>query len=348
MKIIQSVKILLFVVVPVVAAYAGEAALIEKRKTLVKVYDVQARDQLSVDNQYGQVKINLWDRKEIRVDIVIKANAPTDQRAVDYLNSISIDEKREGNIIMLRTRINREHFGNNNWNSWRSKPGEKNFIQIDYVISMPKGNALIVKNQFGNTTIPSFQAPLTVLTRYGDFFADDLENAKNSIEVVYGNAKIGKMDAGKLEFKYSTLNLAQVRNLNIINKLGKLHIGEVGTLEADIDYSGATIGRISESCNVKLNFSDNFNVDQLPQTAERVHIQASYSSVILPAESSQFDVTVSNGNFRLPANVKVLYTNQPNKAEAQHTTRQYSGKVGNGTGSLIKVVSRFGDVRLKE
>ena len=46
------------------------------------------RDRLSVDNQYGQVKINLWDRKEIRVDVAITANAPSDQRATDYLLSL--------------------------------------------------------------------------------------------------------------------------------------------------------------------------------------------------------------------------------------------------------------------
>ena len=324
------------------------AGLIEKRKTFVKVYDVDARDQLSVDNQYGQVKVNLWDRKEIRVDITVTANAPTDQRATDYLNAISINEKREGSVIVLRTDINRDSFGSNNWNSWRSKTGDKNFIQIDYVVHMPKGNALMVKNKFGNTDIPLFQAPLTVQSRYGTFSANDLENVQNNIEVLYGNAKIGKMDGGKLEVRYSNLDLNQVKTLMLINKFGKLNIGEVGSLDADIDYSGATIGSVNNSCKVKLSYSGGFEVSRLPRSAENVDIQAAYSSVTLPAESNQFNVTVTHGNFRLPENVKVYYTNQPDKVEAARATRQYEGKVGAGGGTNIRVVSKFGDVRLKD
>lgn len=329
-------------------AHAEQPKLVEKRKTVVKVYTVDARDQLSVDNQYGQVKINLWDRKEIRVDVAITANAPSDQRATDYLSAVTISETREGSVITLRTLIDRSQFGSNNWNSWRGKPGEKNSIQIDYVVNMPKFNALIVKNKFGNTDIASFQAPLTVQSRYGNFSADDLGNASNTIEVAYGNAKIGKMDGGKMDVRYSDFALDQARTLLLINKFGKLTIGEVGSLDANIDYSGATIGRVNESCKVNLSYSGNFQIEQLLRSAENVTIKAAYSTVTLPAESSQFDVTVTHGDFSLPTNLKVHFTSQPDKTDSYRATKQYSGTVGSGTGTLIKVVSTFGDVRLKE
>ncbi|MPR34409.1 hypothetical protein [Salmonirosea aquatica] len=348
MKIRASFSTMLLVLGTWMVAQAEQPKLIEKRKSVVKVYTVDSRDQLSVDNQYGQVKINLWDKKEIRVDVSITANAPTDQRAADYLNAVTISEKREGNVITLRTLIDRSQFGSSNWNSWRSKPGEKNSIQIDYVVNMPKFNALIVRNKFGNTDIPWFQAPLTVQSRYGNFSAEDLGNASNTIEVAYGKAKIGKMDGGKMEIRYSDFDLDQARTLLLINKFGKLTIGEVGSLEADIDYSGATIGRVNESCKVNLSYSGNFQVNQLPHSAENVDIQAAYSSVVLPAESSQFNVTVTHGDFRLPTNLKVNFTNQPSKTDSYRSTKQYSGTVGSGTGTIIKVVSTFGDVRLKD
>lgn len=348
MKIRPSFSSLLLLLGTWMIAHAEQPKLVEKRKTLVKTYTVDMRDQLSIDNQYGQVKVNLWDRKEIRIDVAITANAPTDQRATDYLNAVTIDEKREGTLITLRTAIDRSQFGTSNWNSWRSKPGEKNSIQIDYVVNMPKYNALIVRNKFGNTDISSFQAPLTVQSRYGNFSADDLGNARNTIEVAYGNARIGKMDGGKMEVRYSNLDLDQARTLLLVNKFGKLTIGEVGSLDADIDYSGATIGRVNESCKVKLSYSGSFQVEQLPRTAEHVDIQAAYSSVVLPAESSQFNVTVTHGDFRLPSNVKVNFTSQPDKSDSYRSTKQYSGTVGTGTGTIIKVVSTFGDVRLKD
>lgn len=348
MKTVPSYKLLFLLILTLTAAQAEHTGLIEKRKTFVKVYDVQARDQLSVDNQFGQVKVNVWDRKEIRVDITVTANAPTDQRATDYLRAISIQEKREGNLISLLTSIDNDQFGSGSWNLLRAKSGEKNFIQIDYVISMPRGNALIVKNKFGNTDIASFQAPLSVLSRYGDFSANELNNGQNTIEVQYGNATIGKMDGGKINVKYSNLQLDRARTLLLVNKFGKLNIGEVGTLDADIGYSGASIGSVSGSCNIKLSYSGSFQINQLSRNAENVDIQAAYSSVTLPAESNQFNVTVTHGNFRLPSNANVSFTQQPDKTEATRSTKQYSGKVGIGNGTTIRVVSKFGDVRLKE
>jgi hypothetical protein len=52
--------------------------LIEKRRNIVKVFDVKNNDLLMVDNQFGQVKINLWSKEEIKVEIIITANAPSD------------------------------------------------------------------------------------------------------------------------------------------------------------------------------------------------------------------------------------------------------------------------------
>lgn len=329
--------------------HAEQNQLVEKHRTVVKTFTVGKSDRLSVDNQYGQVKINLWDRTEIRVQVAITANAPTAQRAEDYLRAVDIEEKREGDVISLRTEIDRSQFGKSNWNAWRSPPGEKNSIQIDYTINMPKYNALIVINKFGNTDIPAFTAPLQVHSRNGHFSADDLENASNLIEVLYGTAKIGRMDGGKLEMKYSNLDLARVRSLVLDYKGGKLKIGEVKNLEADIDYSESTaIGIVQESCKVNLSYSGDFRVGQLPVSAGSVDIRASYSSVVLPAESNQFDVTVTNGSFHLPEDAKVIYTNQPAKTNTYRETKQYSGTVGSGHGTVIKVVSRYGDVRLKD
>lgn len=328
------------------------AGLVEKRKTIVKVFDVTAKDQLMVDNQFGQVKVNLWDKKDIRVDVVITANAPSDQRAQEYLSAVTIDEKREANQISLRTSINRDYFGGNSWNAWKSSSREnKNFIQIDYTINMPRGNSLVVKNKFGNTTIPAFQAPLTVDSKYGNFYATDLDNVQNVIQVAFGNAEIGTMKGGKLEVRYSNLQLDRATSLILNNKFGKLNIGEVDRLQADIDYSGASIGTLRESGKIKLSYSDGFRISQLPQSAENVDIQAAYSTVVLPAEQNNFDVTVTHGQFRYPSTVKVHLTSQPDPQEVRSSrtpTRSYEGRVGSGSGTRIKVISRYGDVSLKD
>jgi hypothetical protein len=322
----------------------SQNGLIEKRRNIVKVFDVGNHDLLMVDNQFGQVKVNLWSKEEIKVEIIVTANAPTDERAGEYLNSVSIDEKRVKNQISLTTNINRSQFGNNGWNN---KKGEKNFIRIDYTVYMPKENALIVRNKFGDTDIPSFHAPLTIDSRYGNFVANVLDNPENTIDVKYGSAKIGKMDGGKLEFQYSNLKLDQAKKLFLSNKFGDLSIGDVTNLDADIDYSGAKIGTMRGSGKIKLNYSGNFKIDELSNSAQNVDIQAAYSSVVLPAEANQFNVTITYGNFSYPSS-NVNFSQQPSKEDRGHKSKQYQGKVGAGSGTKITVNSKFGDVKLKE
>lgn len=316
-------------------------SLVEKRRNIVKIFEVRDPDLLTVDNQYGQVKVNLWAKKDIRVEIVITANAPSDNQAAQYLNAVIIDEKRVRNGITLTTNIDKAQFGGNLWNN---RKGDKNFIQIDYTVYMPKENPLIVKNQFGDTDIPSFVAPLTVDSRYGTFSANHLENAENKIDVQYGIARIGKMDGGRLDCQYSTLQVDHVNKLLLNNKFGPLSIGDINNLDADINYSGAKIGTMRGTGKIRLNYSGSFKINELTNSSENVDIQAAYSSVVIPGDASQFNVTVTYGKFTYPQDVN--FSMQPSVSSQR--VKQYQGKVGTGSGTKITINSRYGDVKLKE
>jgi hypothetical protein len=320
-----------------------QSGLVEKKRNIVKIFDVKKSDALEVDNQFGLVKVNLWAKEEIKIEIVVTSNAPSDSRASEYLGAVNIDEKRIKNVISLTTRIDKSQFGSNGWNN---RKGEKNFIQIDYTIYMPKDNALTVRNKFGNTDIPSFYAPLTVNSKHGNFVATLLENADNVIDVQFGSARIGKMDGGRLDCQYSNVKVDLAKKVWLSNKFGELAIGDVVNLDAAIDYSGAKIGTIRGTGKIKLNYSGNFKIDELTNSAQNVDIQASYSSVILPAEANQFNVSVTYGKFSYPTE-NVNFSMQPEKDGRPDKMKHYQGKIGSGAGTKITVTSLFGDVKLK-
>lgn len=333
------------------AAQAKDYGNIEKKKSVIKIYDVTSKDNLLLDNQFGQVKINLWDKNEVRIDISITANANNEDRAQQYLDGVEIEDKKDGSQISIRTVINKN--GNSNW-SWKSNNGEKNFVQIDYTVSMPKNTPLTVKNRFGATNIPFFKAPLVVESKYGSFTATDLTGSKNDIDVSYGKADIQQMLNGTIDIAYSTLDLVKAENLILVNKFGKMKIGEVETLDGQISYSGGRIGNLKGSGKIKLSFSGGFRIDQLNQSAENVDIQASYSSLVIPMDNNDcnFDVTVSYGGFKYPNDRKITFTqNDDDRKDDNHRgprmTKQYVGKMGKGTGTKLKVVSKYGEVSLR-
>ena len=319
---------------------------IEKKRTIIKMYDVDQKDKLLVDNQFGQVNVILWDKSEIRVQIIITANASTDDRAHEYLNSVEITDKREGDQIVLRTELQKR---SSSWGSWSNGNGEKQYVRIDYTVQMPRNNALSVRNKFGNTNVASFRAPLNIYTRYGNFTADQLTGSQNDIDVAYGNADIRNIEGGKLAIAYSNLDLEKANVLVLNNRFGKLKIGEVGKIDAKISYSGASIGTLRESCKMQLDFSGGFRIGQL-NSADHVDIQANYSSVALPlnAESGyDFDVSVTYGGFNYPNGQSLLFTTQPGNNTSPGKCKQYTGKIGTGSGPRIRVVSKFGDVNFQ-
>lgn len=329
-----------------------EANAIERKKTIIKLFDVDPGDALSIDNQFGQVTIGLWDKPEMRVQITIVANSDSDERVQRFIDAVSIDEKRSDNQILLRTNFSQNVTSNWSLGKWKNG-GDRNYVKINYDVMMPKQNALTVRNKFGDTNIPVFHAPLTVYVRYGNFNANELTNHRNDIDVAYGKADIGNMDQGKLDIAYSSLDLSRVNVLNLTNKFGKMTIGNVGKIDADINYSGAKIGTLRESGKIKLDFSGGFRIEQLPKTADNLNIQAAYSSVALPVDSDSdcdFDVTVSYGNFNYSSGSTMRFKAQPNDNDNRHgpkLTKQYIGQIGTGSGTKVHIVAKFGNVNFQ-
>jgi hypothetical protein len=313
-------------------------AFIERKKTIVKAFNVQPNEVLSIDNRMGDVKVELWEKPSLRVEITITANAPTEERLEAALRSVRIEEKKDGNQISLQTVI-----ASGRSSSWSNRKGE-NSIRIDYAILMPKQMPLQLKNAFGNTDIAHFHAPLTLESSYGSFTAKDLASIANNLVILYGKAAIEKIETAKLESKYSKVNLQKVNSLELINKFGPLTIGEVGSLIADIDYSGAKIGSLTQSGTVKLSYSDQFTISS--STANHIDIQAAYSTVVIPSHNpTKFDVSVTYGDFQYPKGADVLV----NKKSINKQTKQYEGSVGTPTpASTIKVTSKYGNVRMKD
>lgn len=330
-----------------VVARAEEVARVEKKKTIVKVYEVSDKDRLSLDNQYGHVKINLWDKKEIKVDIVVTANCVSEDDVMDYLNSVKIEENRSGGQIRLKTVIDRKSYGGI-WNSFKNVLNSKNSIRIDYSVSMPKNIALSVRNEFGDTNIPSFQAPLAIDTQHGGFYAEELDGVNNSIDVSYGKVAIGKINGGNMDISYSNLKVDKAHTLKLVNKYGQLIIGQINVLTADIDYSGGShIGKLLESCTIDLSYSGNFTIGELAPSVNAVTIQAAYSSLAVPVESGSFDVSVSYGDVNFPKNGKTTFTSQPADGKS-HTTKEYEGKIGSGNGARLRIASSYGSISLSK
>lgn len=318
----------------------------ELHKSIVKSYIVGANDKLAVDNHFGDITVALWDRNEMRIEVAITSSSDDADRAKIALDAVTIDERRNDNTYVFQTLIA------DNFRVGLTRNDRRNVLRVDYRISMPKANTLVIKNRYGNTTIPNFWAPISVHSMFGNVYGADFNNSNTRIQSEYGNVSIRDMQSGKLTMSFGDLDINSGNVLTIVQDYGKLKIGQTNQVNARMNYADATIGLIRQSAKLRLNYTRRLLLGQVAASANSIDVESNYSNVAMPVQNEAngaFDVTVTHGGFSYPSlpafRLNAPATPTPPARPAQ--TRQYIGQFGTGSGPRIRVVATYGDVRFK-
>ncbi len=345
------------------AAEPFHPAFLEKKRVITKTFSVSPKDRLFVSNQFGEVRVSLWDKAEVRADILITAYGATDDEAQALLETVEIDDERQGDQIRLVTQCGSSASKTNwawAWSDRRSKkpesasgaPAEQRGVRIQYALYLPRYTALELKARFSNSFIPEFSAPLVVRCNYGNVTAGRLSGLHNDIRVSYGEAIIKALEKGKLAIEYSKLMLDKADDLELDNKFGNMRIGEVDKLVAELSYTSGRIDAFNQSVRMQLRFLHNFRLPPLPPGMKTMEINSEGSDVRLPVPANanmDFDVTVNYADFRAPGE-RFVYTRKDEGDDPRgkpQIRRTYVGKVGKG-GGTVKITSTYGTVKFEE
>ena len=337
---------------------------IEKKKTITKTFTVDSKDRLSINNQHGDVKIELWDKNEIKVDITITGYGSSEAKAQELIDNVEITDKREGDKISFKTFIDTDEnpwsWGHGwNWNGKKDdSPKAKKGVEINYNVYMPRTNALSVSNKYGKTIIPQFDAPLKVTSNYGSFTSDRLKGLDKDIFVQYGSSNIKQMDDGDLQISYSKLNVDKADNLKLKNNYGSVTLDDINNLDGTFQYSSGKIGRINETGKLNISYSDGVQLSEMAKTLKSLYINSNYTAVRLPVNgdcNADFEVTTTYANFRYPTG-KVTFTVNPDENDDDdrktgmgwHPTKTYKGKIGKGSGTKITIKTNYAGVKFME
>ncbi|MCP2042430.1 hypothetical protein [Pontibacter sp. HSC-36F09] len=290
----------------------------EKRKTFDKTYKVGKSDVLNIDNKFGNVHVNTWNRSEIQVKVDIISRANSEQVAQEMLNKINVTDNRSGNTIVVKTEMG----------SMNSKSGHQSF-EINYTVNMPADNNLVVKNSFGNVYLPDMKGKVDLHVRYGAFKAGNLTNSSNSIKASFCNSSsntIGFLNKGNVELAYSTLSLGKTNGVHGSSKFSDFKIGNLSeALEMDVKYG-------------------TFRVDNVQKNFKSINVNGGFTPIQLNFESDSafdFDVNVQFADFKVDRNL-VKFTS----LEKGHTSAEYKGKYGNASSKgTLSITSKYNDVK---
>jgi len=297
--------------------FVGEAKtghngeIVEKKRTINKSYSVSDKDKLSIENSFGNIVVNTWDKSEIKVDIEIGVKASTEQKAQAMMNQIDVHDSQSDNVISFKTDVN--DVNNNDGKKHKNLDyGDDRKFYIDYKIYMPIGNKLDIENSFGKISVPDLQGAVSLTSKFGELNAGKLSEVRD-IDVEFGKAEIAAIHDGDISFKFN---------------------------------SRSHINQVSGSVKIKSEFSGDVRFD-VANSIQDLSLIESYSSISMLVGkdiSAQFTIHSSFGSFHNGTAIQI----EEDKDEADQFgpkfDRDYSGTSGDGK-AKIKVKSSFGKIR---
>jgi hypothetical protein len=285
---------------------AGNGPLVTKTKTYTKSYPLGNSEQVTLDNQFGEMKIITWNKNEIKVDVNIEAKGNTDEIAQRILDNINIEDSKSGSGVSFATRMKNK---NMNWNN-NKKDYKEMGMKIDYVVYMPTGNPLNATNQFGPMIIPDMRGQVVLVSKFGSITAGNLSNVKE-VTLEFGDATIEAVSNGKLTFKFGKADVKQV----------------------------------SGNVSVRVEFCDKTRIN-IDNNSKDVNIRSSYSSIYLNTPSnlsSSIDIKTSFGELTNKTSFNLKKQGEDDDRHGPKFDKQYNGVAGGGANKL-KVNADFGEV----
>ena len=304
----------------------------ERIKTYSKSYTVDGNDKLAVDNKYGRVTINAWNKNEVRVDVQIKGSASDDETAQKLVDNISISDSKDGNVVSFRTNFGKGTSGSI-WDLFNNM-NDRHRAEVNYTVYMPSTLSLDLRNKYGSVVLPSLSGKVVIDNAYGSLVAKALTNPSNEMRFRYYEVNIEELKGGAIDLSY-----------------GSLKLGNVGKVEANISYAPVDIEKLMWDGSFNVRYGGGVKISEISKALKNLDINSTYSSVNIGLkgdENFDFDVTVRYGSFNFDDSRLKVTSKSPDDGKHYRPTKTYRGYAGNNSsGNKITISSTYQSVKLE-
>jgi len=302
----------------------------EKVKSYSKSYPMDGNDKLNIDNKFGKVLVNAWNKNEVKVDVEIRSYADNDETAQKMIDAVSISDSKEGNVVSFGTNFGKGS-SNSVWDLFNNR-NDHHKVEVNYTIYMPTKNGLSISNKYGSIEIPDMSGKVSIDCAYGSFSGGSMTHADNEVRVRYGSAKFENIASGDIQVSY-----------------GSLDMGDAGSLNAGLRYSSAKIGRIKNSANIDGHYAGGIKIEGLDKNFSSFSFSSNYSNLTVGIDNStnaNFDITVRYGDFSYgDAPVQITEKTPSDDSKGWRPTKNFKGHIGKGGGGTINISTSYGGVK---
>lgn len=307
-----------------------------RKKTFSKSYTCGSDHLLLLHNACGNVFVETWDKKEVKLDVEMTTYAKDSSEADELLKYSAVtDEMTEGSrtLFLYTQTISKAAM---------EEKQDTIYTTLNTVcrLVIPRNMSVNIENTYGNVYLGDMGGTVNVRVTNGALHAQSVTGVNNTIDVDMGIGKstIGHLRSASISGYTSDISIASAvdvsirdcgnveiaygKDVRVFKTSDLLKIGTVDGLTGRVAKTSIDIAAISGNSDIELRSCENVNIGAVScRQGELIKIVAndsrlsamlsaeSYNLRILPKKSKVF----GNG---MPANYKAYdFLTKPGGAE---------------------------------
>jgi hypothetical protein len=319
---------------------------------------------LYLNNKYGNVFINGWDKDSIKIVVTIEVNGKNLDKAKAFLNRITPNIVNTKTQVIAKSEIGEKQtsFFNKYINKIDPFKNERANTDINYDVYLPKHADVEVLNKYGDIIISGWNGKLIADVEHGDLrITDSITNSKLSLK--YGklraynlydtdihakdaNVSFDSAEVLKLTSNGSEITIDNVKELDLNSNKDHLEIDHLNKVFGKVKYSNIVFNSIASKVNLNLNLAE-LRIMALKTDAPVVNVHQISSEVYINISNTNFNfgAELEQGVLRIPKTM----TNITSKVlDEKNKIRQIRAIYGKKNKGIFDVTGYKGIVIFKE
>lgn len=222
------------------------------QKEIVRNLSVNTSSTLEINNTNGDLNLEVWQKNEIEVRVVIEVTTEKVKFINQYIQAIFVSEALDSNYIRFTTKVDRsllDHSFNNQRSSYK----------INYYIKHPVYLNVKLYNKFGNVYVDELSGNFYLNLDYGTAYISNLTTDESKkiprIDLDYSKCVIKKSQFLEADVDYSKLNVNDVQTISLSSKYSKVEINLARIIKASSRFDDFNVNSVSK-INLKTAYSD--------------------------------------------------------------------------------------------
>ncbi len=346
---------LLFTVNPFIRALPPDKVI----KKIHRGYPAGEKTVLTIQNKYGDVNLENWEKDSVSIDVTITVEYPDREKAQRLLGYLDVKFSGEGNNISAVTVIDSDFSRYS-----RGFRGDEKKFSIDYTIHAPVYINYNLLNKYGDAFINETGGKVNVEIRYGHLKINKLTRGNqkplNNITLAYSKGSIEEANWLMLNIKYSRLEINRAKAIAGETKYSKLYTGDISSVVLESKYDTYRFGKLNNLI-VEAGYGD----IEADEVGKKIMLETRYTGVDvdrIPAGFSSIEVDNEYGHikldidpgasYRLKGSTAYCTIHYPESDRVSRITRTTSSEVDGIVGkdpqptATVKIKSRYGTIDL--